>query len=140
MIFHSLHRLLHATALLGCIAAATGCTSDSGPTRYRVSGEVSVNGEPVPYGEILFTPDSGKGNSGPQGIATIQNGKYDTAGTRAPGVAGGATVVTVTALADNKGKLICEHQFNLDLPKSDSTHNIDVPASALPKKAKTSEI
>jgi hypothetical protein len=99
-----------------------------------------VNGEPVPYGEILFTPDSGKGNSGPQGIATIQNGKYDTAGTRAPGVAGGPTVLLVTALADTKGKLICEHQFSLDLPKSDTTHNIDVPASALPKKSKSPEI
>jgi hypothetical protein len=99
-----------------------------------------VNGESVPYGEILFTPDGGQGNSGPQGIATIQNGKYDTAGSRAPGVAGGPTVVLVTALADSKGKLICEYQFNLDLPKSDSTQNIDVPASALPKKAKTPEI
>jgi hypothetical protein len=99
-----------------------------------------VNGEPVPYGEILFTPDGGKGNSGPQGIAMIQNGKYDTAGTRAPGVAGGPTVVLVTALADNKGKLICEYQFSLDLPKSDTTHNIEVPASALPKKSKAPEI
>jgi len=139
MIFHSVNRLLLGVALLGCIAAA-GCTSDSGPTRYRVSGEVRVNGEPVPYGEILFTPDSSKSNSGPQGIAMIQNGKYDTAGTRAPGVAGGSTVVLVTSLADNKGKLICEYQFSLDLPKADSTHNIEVPASALPKKAKTPEI
>jgi hypothetical protein len=140
MIFSRATRLLLGTALLGSIAAAAGCTSDDGPTRYRVSGEVRVNGEPVPYGEILFTPDNGKGNSGPQGIATIQNGKYDTAGTRAPGVAGGATVVLVTALADNKGKLICEYQFSLDLPKADSTHNIEVPASALPKKSKTPEI
>jgi len=133
-------RLLLGTALVVGIAAASGCTTDRGPTRYRVSGEVRVNGEPVPYGEILFTPDSGKGNSGPQGIATIQNGKYDTAGTRAPGVAGGPTVVMVTALSDPSGKLICEYQFNLDLPKSDTTHNIDIPTSALPRKSKTPEI
>jgi hypothetical protein len=132
--------LLRIAALLGCVAAVSGCTSEPGPTRYRVSGEVRVNGELVPYGEILFTPDSGQGNSGPQGIAMIRNGKYDTAKTRAPGVAGGPTVVLVTALADNKGKLICEYQFSLDLPKSDTTHNIDVPASALPKKTKTPEI
>src|SRR5690242_10819227 len=66
-----------------------GCSSDRGPKRYRVSGEVKFAGQPIPYGEILFTPDSTKGNSGPQGIAIIQQGKYDTAGTRAPGVAGG---------------------------------------------------
>src|SRR5437879_5613854 len=133
MILTRIARLLLKTALLGYVTALAGCSAEPGPTRYRVSGEVRVAGEPVPYGEILFTPDGGKGNSGPQGIAMIQNGKYDTAGTRAPGVAGGPTVVLVTALADNKGKLICEHQFSLDLPKADSTHNIDVPASALPK-------
>ena len=125
---------LRVKFLLG-VLLVTGCTGDRGPTRYRVSGEVKVAGQPVPYGEILFTPDSGKGNSGPQGIAIIQQGKYDTAGTRAPGVAGGPTVVTVTALADPSGKLICEHQFDIDLPKSDTTHNIDIPESATKKKA-----
>jgi hypothetical protein len=112
-----------------------GCNADRGPTRYRVSGEVKFAGQSVPYGEILFTPDSGKGNSGPQGIAMIQQGKYDTAGTRAPGVAGGPTVVTVTALADPSGKLICEYQFSIDLPKGDTTHNIDIPESATKKKS-----
>jgi hypothetical protein len=118
----------------------SGCTSETGPKRYRVSGEVRFAGEPVPYGEILFTPDSAKGNSGPQGIAIIANGKDDTAGTRAPGVAGGPTVVQVTALRDLGGKLIGEYQFNIDLPKADTTHDIDVPASAMQKKRQGPEI
>jgi len=117
-----------------------GCTADRGPTRYRVSGQVKIAGEPVPYGEILFTPDSGKGNSGPQGIAVIENGKYDTTGSRAPGVAGGPTVVMVTALRDPSGKLICEYQFNIDLPKADTKHDIDIPASAMQKKSQGPEI
>jgi hypothetical protein len=114
---------------------ALGCMSDPGPTRYRVSGEVTFDGKPVPHGEILFTPDSGKGNSGPQGIAIIQDGLYDTAGTRAPGIAGGATVVQVAGLADSNGKLLCEYQFSIDLPKADSTHRIDIPASPAKKKS-----
>jgi len=108
----------------------TGCFGEGGPTRYRVSGKVTFGGRPVPYGEVLFTPDSSKGNSGPQGIATIQNGKYDTVGSRAPGVAGGPTIVQVMALSDASGKLLCEYQFGVELPKSNSTQDIDIPATA----------
>jgi len=114
--------------------AVAGCLGDQGPKRYRVSGEITYGGKPVPHGEIVFTPDSGQGNSGPQGIAIIQDGLYDTAGTRAPGVAGGPTVVQVAALADSNGKLLCEYQFTIDLPKADSTQRIDIPASAAKKK------
>jgi hypothetical protein len=130
----------HWTIFVVICAAAAGCTSDPGPTRYRVSGEITFNGQPVPHGEILFTPDSGKGNSGPQGIALIQNGFYDTAGSRAPGAAGGATVVQVAALADANGKLLCEYQFTVDLPKADSTQKIDIPASAAKKKSSGPDI
>src|SRR5437773_436859 len=138
---HRPRLLLAARApVAALIAAFSGCAAERGPTRYHVSGEVTIAGEPVPYGEVLFTPDSGKGNSGPQGIAIIENGKYDTAATRAPGVAGGATVVQVTALADRSGKLIGEYQFSIDLPKADTTHNIEIPASAMQKKGKGPEI
>jgi hypothetical protein len=126
--------------ILLVICAATGCMGDQGPKRYRVSGEITFDGKPVPHGEILFTPDSGKGNSGAQGIAIIQNGLFDTAGTRAPGTAGGATVVQVAALADASGKLLCEYQFTIDLPKADSTHKIDIPASAAKKKSSGPDI
>ena len=107
-----------------------GCLSESGPKRYRVSGKITFGGQPVPHREVLFTPDNSKGNSGPQGIATIQDGKYDTAGSRAPGVAGGPTIVHVMAFANASGKLLGEYQFSADLPKSDSTQDIEVPATA----------
>ena len=123
----------HLTLLLFAIVC-TGCLGERGPTRYRVSGKITFGGQPVPYGEVLFTPDSSKGNSGPQGIATIQDGKYDTTGSRAPGVAGGPTIVQVTALSDPSGKLLCEYQFGVDLPKSDSTQDIEIPTAAGNKK------
>lgn len=124
-------------AILVGVCLLPGCFGESGPQRFRVSGEITFDGKPVPHGEILFTPDSGQGNSGPQGIAMIQDGKFDTKGSRAPGVAGGPTVIQVAALADEKGKLLCEYQFNLDLPKSDSTKKIEIPASASKKKNTT---
>jgi hypothetical protein len=126
--------------ILAITFLATGCLGEPGPKRFRVSGEITFDGKPVPFGEVLFTPDSGKGNSGPQGIALIQDGKYDTAGTRAHGVAGGATVVQVAALSDSSGKLLCEYQFTIDLPKADSTQKIEIPAAAAKKKGSAPEI
>jgi len=118
-----------------------GCSSGDNQQRYRVSGDVKFDGQPVPYGEVLFTPDGAKGNSGAQGIADIKDGKYDTQGSRAPGFAGGPTVVRVMAFRDAGGKeLICEYEYQADLPKSAITHNIDVPASAAKKKTGTPEI
>ena len=49
-----------------------GC--DGGPTRYSVGGVVQFNGNPVPSGRLVFTPDHPKGNQGPQGVADILQG------------------------------------------------------------------
>ncbi len=63
--------------MLACVPALylTGC-GESGPTRYGVSGTVTYKGEPVPYGDIVFEPDSSKGNEGPAARATIEKGAY----------------------------------------------------------------
>ncbi len=125
-------------SIFSTVIAATllaGCSGGDTQTRYRVSGEVRFNGQPVQYGEVLFTPDGAQGNSGAQGIAEIKNGRYDTQGSRAPGVAGGPTVVVVTALQDDQGTLLVEHQFTVELPKADTTHDINIPAAAATKKA-----
>lgn len=118
-------------AVILVLGVCCGCSREAGPVRYRVSGRITFAGQPVPYGEVLFTPDASKGNAGPQGIAIIENGRYDTAGSRAPGVAGGPTVVRVTALREPSGKLLCEYIFGLDLPRADSVQDIDIPASAV---------
>ena len=55
----------------------TGC-KESGPQRYRLQGTVEFDGKPVPAGTIYVDPDSAKGNKGPQGYATIVDGKFDT--------------------------------------------------------------
>jgi len=53
------------------LAMLAGCGGPAGPARYRVSGTVTCGGVAVPHGEILFSPDGSRGNTGPQGIAII---------------------------------------------------------------------
>ena len=120
-----------------------GCSDPAGPKAFRVSGEAKFDGEPIPFGDVLFTPDGSAGNSGPQGIATIENGKYDTGSKDGKGIAGGPTVVRVTGLDKQGGKVLCEYEYKVDLPKADSTHNVNVPGKAAPavkKKAAIPEI
>jgi hypothetical protein len=121
----------------GLVAASlfSGCT-DPGPKRFRVSGEAKFNGAPIVFGDVVFTPDGSKQNSGPQGIAQIRDGKFDTAGPDGKGIGGGPTVIKVTVHSgplDKGGKFICEYEYQVDLPRGDTTHSIDVPASAAKK-------
>jgi hypothetical protein len=130
-------RLLTAFAL-SLLVASVGC-KDSGPPRYRISGAVTLDGKPIPYGEIIFTPDGTKNNAGPQGIAEIRDGRYDTAFVvPAKGIAGGPTILLVNGMSGPGGKTLCEYKVQADLPRSDSTLDLDVPkkAATRPKPAK----
>ncbi len=103
-----------------------GCGSESGPTRYHVSGTVTHSGTPIPQGVIQFLPDSAKGNEGPAVNANIVQGKYDTT-VSGKGTVGGAHVVVINGFdgearpADELplGKpLFGEYRTNVDLPQS----------------------
>lgn len=124
---------MRSTALFGAFLATvltTSC-SEPGQTRHRISGEAFFDGQPIPYGDVLFTPEGSGG--GAQGIATIKNGKFDTSNSDGKGIAGGPTTVRVTGLSAEGGKLLCEYEYRVDLPKDSSTLKIEVPASAAPK-------
>lgn len=125
----------HALALVlgAAVAAVVGCSSDDGPKRFRLSGTAKFDGQPIAYGDVLFTPDGAKKNSGPQGIANIRDGKYDTTAEGGKGVAGGPTVVRVTGFSRPGGKLLCEYEMPVDLPRSDGTHDIDIPKKGAPQ-------
>lgn len=112
------------------LLAAIGCSGAAGPARYRVSGRVTCGGEPVPYGEVLFSPDGTKGNTGPQGVAAIKDGRYDTAGSRAPGIGGGPMIVRVTALRTPSDGLIAEQELELEFPAADSERDLEIPKPA----------
>src|SRR5262245_29789774 len=73
--------------------AIFGCGSD-GPPRYRVHGMVTYEGKPVPAGTIIFEPDASQKNDGPQGLATIHAGLFDSA-KGGKGTVGGPHRVTI---------------------------------------------
>jgi len=117
-------------------ALATAGCGEEGQKRFRASGAVTLDGKPIPYGEVVFTPDATKQNSGPQGIAPIRDGKYDTASTGGKGIAGGPTVVRVNGMTGPGGKTLCEYETVIDLPRGDGTKDLNVPkdGGAKPKK------
>jgi hypothetical protein len=71
---------MRITSWLGLTAAAcalAGCGPGNGLTMGRVSGLVTYNGLPVEMGEVLFLPDSEKGNSGVPSMGPIsKDGTY----------------------------------------------------------------
>lgn len=113
------------------LVLSAGCgTKESGPTRYQVSGTVTFDGKPVPAGTIYLEP-----SSGPAGFAQIVDGKYDTRSGK--GHSGGAHNVLIEGFdgrATNPGEMgkpiFKPYRVEADLPKSDSTQNFDIPASA----------
>ena len=106
-----------------------GCSPKDTRIRNRVTGAITFGGQPVVAGEILFMPDDAKQNRGPQGLAIIKDGRYDTRGSRAPGVDGGAMVVEVTGYLDEKRSRMVSYQYQVELGHSPQmTLDIDIPA------------
>src|SRR5262245_38137581 len=52
--------------------------SDSSPGRVDVWGAAKFKNQPVRAGLIVINPDLSKGNDGPQGLAEIRDGRFDT--------------------------------------------------------------
>jgi hypothetical protein len=63
-----LTRKVLALGFVLCLAASAGCSSQCEGT---VSGEVTLNGEPLKEGEITFLPPAGKGP-----VAKIVDGRF----------------------------------------------------------------
>ena len=85
---------LCATAWALIVMAATGCGSSDG--NIPVSGEVTFQGQPVPTGEIVFTP---AGATAASVAGKIENGKYEC---RVPE---GRSQVRITAYREVPGKV-----------------------------------
>jgi hypothetical protein len=131
---------MFGVALAAGLGAFAGCSKPDGPLRYNVSGIVTLDGQPIPYGEVVFTPDAAKKNSGPQGIAPIRDGKYDTAFEGGMGIAGGPTIIRVNGMSGFRGQTLCEYEMPVDLPRADGTLDIAVPKSGKSKPRTTPEI
>ena len=120
-----------ALAAAGLVLILSGC--GDGTKRVRISGQVTFEGKPVKYGNIVFEPDASKGNNGPQGYAKIVDGAYDTADA-GTGPCVGPQVVAIEGYPDldaaKKSRLVFNYRTTVDLPAQTTTQNFAVPASA----------
>lgn len=106
-----LYKFLNSKCLV-LLAVLLGWTlAGCGPPKervYRVFGDVTFKGKPVPKGNVYFDPDLSKGTKGKQGFASITDGKYDTALADGDGIAKGAYVVRVQSF---DGKVLPDYPF-----------------------------
>jgi hypothetical protein len=115
------------------LAMVVGCSKQSGPPRYTVSGTVTFRGEPVPMGTIAFEPDTSQGNRGPAGYADIVNGRFQTH----LGAVGGPHIVRINGASGptldetQDTTLFSDYKTACDLPQQSTTLDFDVtPPSA----------
>lgn len=71
-----------------------GCSGQKGPKKVSVSGEVTLDGNPIPDGEVIFRPTDGEGTPA---AGKIKDGKYTLECTPGP------KKVTVTAMRSVAG-------------------------------------
>lgn len=131
---------LAAFVVAVALVSAAGCGGNGDPRQNNLSGNVTFGGKPIPAGSIVFEPDASKGNTGPQGLADIRDGKYDTSAT-GKGTVGGPYIVRITGfdrVEENEYEpatpLFAEYKIEADLPEETGKMDFEVPADA-PKKA-----
>lgn len=117
--------------MLFVLALAAGCSSD--PKLYVVSGTANYDGRPIAAGNIFFDPDPLKGGTGPQGIASITNGKYTTA-VDGQGIRGGPYVIRILGYDGKRANeaplgqpLFDEYELKKELLAADSEVNFEIP-------------
>ena len=111
----------------------TGC---GGSKLQGFSGTVTLEGEPLEKGAVIFTPDVKKGNlQGESTIASIQNGRYTLPANQ--GISGGwyEVRVEVTEWVEGVGEgadgytknLIPPYTVSHEFKPDDKTFDIDIP-------------
>jgi hypothetical protein len=97
-------RIRTQLGLIAAVCALYGCGPGNGLTMGRVSGLVTYNGQPVEFGEVLFLPDSAKGNNGVPSMGSIgKDGTYTMSTQEASdGVIAGYHKVGIRALDATK--------------------------------------
>jgi hypothetical protein len=114
------------------LAACSGKTSN----RFDLWGTVTFNGRPVPAGLIVINPDLSKGNDGPQGLAEIRDGRFDTR-PLAKGAPSGPVILMIDGFdgpmqgeSPTAKPLFTGYKLSMDLPREPTERHIEIPASA----------
>lgn len=125
---------LGQSLVVACAVFLGGCGGESGPPRFHIAGNINYDGQPIPFGEIVFEPDGEAENKGPSTRLQVVNGAYSSKSKNARGTIGGAMVVRITGTDGEESgtqkygaPLFKEHVEKVELPKEDSTYDFDVP-------------
>ena len=94
-----------ALFLAPAVLVVSGC--DSGDKRSAVSGTVSIDGNPLPEGQIVFEPQG----SGRMGVGLIADGRYSIPEDR--GAFPGNYIVRITAERPS-GKMVAPGAYDAD--------------------------
>jgi hypothetical protein len=128
-------RLLAGVVGCALLVPLTACSNKSS-SRFDLWGTVTFKGRPVPAGLIAINPDLSKGNDGPQGLAEIRDGRFDTRRLD-KGAPSGPVLLLIDGFdgvpqPDSPyGKpLFLGYKVSMELPKEATEKNIEVPASA----------
>lgn len=125
--------ILASMLMVTMAAMAGGCGGRDELGRHAVRGNVTLQGQPVPSGEVTFEPDAGAGNQGPASWSEITNGRYSIG--RVKGHIGGAYIIRITGYGQETvetpdgpapAMLFDSQVQKCELPQGDATHDIDV--------------
>jgi hypothetical protein len=114
-----------------CLLFLCGCGTNG---LRSLSGTATYDDKPIPYGSIMFEPDTEKGNSGSGGAADIVNGHYKTR--KNGGVGTGAYRVTIygfdSALNTNKSmdadvSMFYPYVIEINITPETKTWDFNVP-------------
>ena len=127
-------RRLPGAVVCALLLSLAACSQKS--SRFDLWGSVTFKGRPVPAGLIVINPDLSKGNDGPQGLAEIRDGRFDTR-RLAKGAPSGPVILLIDGFDgvpqpdSPSGKpLFLGYKVSLDLPTTATEKNIEVPDSA----------
>lgn len=82
--------------LLSLALLLLGCGGD-GSGRVDIEGTATFDGQPIPFGDVMFVPDKEQGHTGgPAGTAAIHNGKFSTT-IEGQGIVPGPHTLRITA-------------------------------------------
>lgn len=122
--------------------AFMGCEKKSEFDRLTVTGSITWKGKRIPAGTIYFDPDVIKKNSGPQGVAMIKDGKFDTRFANSRGCVQGSHIATIHA-CDGKNKseskpfgnkMFKPYTVEVEIPANGGEVNLVVPDSIIELK------
>jgi hypothetical protein len=122
--------MMGSVLVLSLVLLTLGCGAGDA-TSIHLNGTVTHKGQPVPRGQIMFAPDTAKGNSGPGSMAVIKDGKYSTKEGLA--IVGGPHIVRIEGFdgvpdGDNAdgAPLFPTYKIEADLPTSSGKVDFDV--------------